>query len=141
MMLQRDAKDWKVSTLRFDYNTHLLTINRAKITTLSSVSASTVTRPPPNKLSAPTARRSSVTIPTRRPLPVKATKMTASSSASKRPLKSFSTPPSVVNMILAMKTPTSSPQPRSSSKRATSTNCGTAFSSPRAVSPTSSLSP
>jgi hypothetical protein len=113
MMLQRDAKDWKVRSIRSLLSCMSTDKNRAKITTPSSVSASTATRLPPNKSSAPTARRSSVTIPTRRRLPARATKTTASSSVFRKLLRSFLTPPSVVNTIPAMRTPTSSHPPRS----------------------------
>ena len=106
----------------------------------SSVYQSTATKPPKNKSSVPTARRFSAITLIRR-LRLEALRMIASSSVSKRLLKFFSIPSSVVNLTLSMNMPMLSLPPRSNSKRANTTSCGATFSNPRAVSPVSSLYP
>ena len=58
MMLQRDAKDWKVYRARTLNRTSINIFNRDKITMLFSVSLSTATALLPSKSRKPTARRS-----------------------------------------------------------------------------------
>lgn len=145
IMLQRDAKDWKVcihSFISFPIplllSLYMLTIYRAKITTPSSASASTAGAQHPSRSSVRTARRSSAITPTKRPPLEPPTKTTASSSASKRPTRSCWTPSSGASGTRSTRSPTSPrPAPR---RRATSSSCGTRSSSPRRASPRSSLS-
>src|SRR5438034_10546923 len=70
MMLQRDAKDWKVCTLIVQSNKRmslfLQACNRDKTTTLYSVSPNTATEQQKIRSNGPTARRFSVTILTKK---------------------------------------------------------------------------
>lgn len=113
---------------------------RPKITTRSLVSPSTVGRPLRSRSRKPTARRSSNITPTRRQLRA-ALRMISSSSAFRRPLKSFLTPSGVVSMIPSTKKLMSSPRPRNSFRRATSTSSGARYSSQKLDSLRSTLFP
>ena len=136
LMLQRDAKDWKVQ-FSFHMSTKQsssdISHSRDKTTTPSLGSRNTATKLRKPRSSAHTVKKSFAITRTKK-LPLVPPRMIPFSNAYKRPPKSSSTLLNVGNLIRWTRLRMWNLRPRSKRKRATSSSYGTPFSYPRAAS-------
>lgn len=143
MMLQREAKDWKVSDRSSVYSLALLLtpfVSRPRTITRFSASPSTDGRPLKTRSRRPTARRFSSTTLIRRLLRVVSTTISSSSVSRRLPTSSL-TLQSAANSTPSMRRLRSSPLLRSSSRRPTIIRLGAKSSSQRLDSPRLTPSP